>query len=173
MLDEYCKYKKSIDPNYVCSDIPKSASSGSAGKEYLEKGITTYSESDRAKAEELQAKIRAEKQQSSGDNSLSFDTDVSQVLLVGIAIVILAIIIAVAKSRGKTDSNQYVQQKYVSRRGFSWQTKEQVKLRQRGRCVKCDRYPTHWEFHHIAGRDNNDISNCQGLCHDCHDDKTF
>lgn len=87
-----------------------------------------------------------------------------------IFIVILAIIVGVAKSRGKSTS---LEQQYVPRRNFSWATKEMVKIKQGGRCANCGKFPTHWEFHHVGSRDNNDISNCKGLCHDCHDDVTY
>jgi len=101
----------------------------------------------------------------------AFDDLDDNSVIVGIVIfiVIIVIIAGVAKSRGKSTSPQ----QYVPRRAFSWTTKEMVKVRQAGRCAKCGKFPTHWEFHHKAGRDNNDISNCMGLCHDCHDDVTY
>ena len=93
-------------------------------------------------------------------------------VIIGIVafIIIIVIIVGIVKSRGKSTSSQ---QQYVPRQEFSWTTKEMVKVKQGGRCAKCGKFPTHWEFHHKAGRDNNDISNCMGLCHDCHDDVTY
>lgn len=55
---------------------------------------------------------------------------------------------------------------------FSQDTKDLAKKRQNGRCAKCHEYPNHWEFDHIESRGDNSLRNCQGLCLDCHQDKT-
>ncbi len=59
------------------------------------------------------------------------------------------------------------------REDFSDVVKEQVLFRQRHRCAICNRILSVVEFHHIDGnRSNNDISNCQALCPNCHAIKT-
>ena len=51
--------------------------------------------------------------------------------------------------------------------------KEEVRIRQDGKCNMCQKPPPRWEYDHIDGnRDNNDLSNCQGLCPNCHSVKT-
>ena len=51
--------------------------------------------------------------------------------------------------------------------------KEQVRERQDGKCNKCGRAPPHWEYHHRNGdRSDNSLSNCEGLCPNCHSLKT-
>ena len=84
-------------------------------------------------------------------------------------IIIIVIIAAIAKSR-KSRPTSY---KDIARKSFTYQTKELIKKQQRGKCASCERYPTHWEFDHINGRGDNSIENCQGLCRDCHQDKTL
>lgn len=85
-------------------------------------------------------------------------------------LIIIVIIAAVAKSRRKPSSISY---KDVARKSFTYQTKEMIKRQQRGKCASCGKYPTHWEFDHINGRGDNSMENCQGLCRDCHQDKTL
>ncbi len=59
--------------------------------------------------------------------------------------------------------------KGVVRRGWNEQEKEQVRNRQDGRCKKCGNIPPRWEYHHRDGnRSNNSMSNCEGLCPNCH-----
>jgi len=91
---------------------------------------------------------------------------------VGIGIVIFIIIIAVVVKASQSNSEPELY-KDVERKDFTFATKERVKALQKGRCAECERYPTHWEFDHINGRGDNSIENCQGLCRDCHQDKTL
>jgi len=59
------------------------------------------------------------------------------------------------------------------RRGWTEQEKQRVRNRQQGKCNKCRRIPPRWHYDHIDGdRSNNSMSNCQGLCPNCHDVKT-
>lgn len=96
--------------------------------------------------------------------------DSGAVIGVIIVIVIIIIIAGIAKSRGQEKTVEY---KDIQRKGFSNYTKESVKEQKNGRCAICNKIPTHWEFDHINGRGDNDIRNCQGLCRDCHQDKTL
>ena len=92
-----------------------------------------------------------------------------------VGIIILAIIIGIVKSRsGRPELEREPGEISVgARKSFSKLVKEAVKEQQQGRCAVCGEIPTHWEFDHINRRDDNDISNCQGLCLDCHQDKTL
>ena len=59
------------------------------------------------------------------------------------------------------------------RRGWTEDEKESVRNRQGGVCNKCGRHPPRWEYHHRDGnRSNNNLSNCEGLCPNCHSVKT-
>jgi len=59
------------------------------------------------------------------------------------------------------------------RRGWTEDEKRQVRRKQDGRCNKCGDTPPRWEYHHRDGnRSNNSMSNCEGLCPNCHSVKT-
>ena len=59
------------------------------------------------------------------------------------------------------------------RRGWNEIQKKQVQNRQEGVCNICGEIPPIWRFDHKDGnRNNNSMSNCQGLCPNCHDVKT-
>jgi len=65
------------------------------------------------------------------------------------------------------------EKKLRKRKNFSKLTKETVLKKQRNRCKKCWRKMEPPHFDHIDGnRTNNDISNCQALCPNCHAKKT-
>lgn len=91
-------------------------------------------------------------------------------IAIGVFVVIIIIAGIAAASRKKSKSDSY---KEVERKDFTFVTKERVKELQKGKCAKCERYPTHWEFDHIDTRGDNSIENCQGLCRDCHQKKTL
>jgi len=57
----------------------------------------------------------------------------------------------------------------LRRRGWNDEQKTVVKRRQGWVCNRCKETPNNWEFHHRDGnRSNNDLSNCEGLCPNCH-----
>ena len=86
-----------------------------------------------------------------------------------IGVIIFVIIIAgIAKAASKSESY-----KDVERADFTRKTKDHVMELQHGRCAECKKFPRHWEFDHIDSRGDNSIENCQGLCRDCHQDKTL
>lgn len=59
------------------------------------------------------------------------------------------------------------------RRSFPLEVKRQTLRDQDHRCAICRRNKGIWDYDHIDGnRTNNDISNCQALCPDCHAKKT-
>lgn len=62
----------------------------------------------------------------------------------------------------------------VKRKGWSADQKTQVRQRQSGMCNKCGHPPPRWEFHHKDdNRSNNSLSNCEGLCPNCHSIETY
>ncbi len=63
--------------------------------------------------------------------------------------------------------------KNIVRKGWSESEKEQVRIDQDGKCALCHKPPPRWEYDHIDGnRSNDSVSNCQGLCPNCHSIKT-
>jgi multisubunit Na+/H+ antiporter MnhB subunit len=59
------------------------------------------------------------------------------------------------------------------RRSFPLEVKKQVLRDQDHKCAICRRNKGTWDYDHIDGnRTNNDVSNCQALCPDCHAKKT-
>ncbi len=70
-------------------------------------------------------------------------------------------------------NGKYRKGKGTVRRGWNEQQKRKVRNRQNGRCASCNDTPPRWEYHHIDGnRSNNDMSNCEGLCPNCHSVET-
>ncbi len=62
----------------------------------------------------------------------------------------------------------------VKRKGWTSDQKAQVRQRQSGMCNSCGHPPPRWEFHHKDGnRSNNSLSNCEGLCPNCHSIETY
>jgi len=62
----------------------------------------------------------------------------------------------------------------LPRKGWSEVEKEQVRIRQDGKCAKCQKPPpARWEYHHMdSDTSNNSLDNCEGLCPNCHSVKT-
>jgi len=62
----------------------------------------------------------------------------------------------------------------LPRKGWTEVQKEQVRIRQDGKCAKCQKPPpARWEYHHMDGdTSNNSLDNCEGLCPNCHSVKT-
>ena len=71
------------------------------------------------------------------------------------------------------DQNLESEKINIIRKGWTEIEKEQVRILQDGKCQKCGRPPPRWEYHHKDGnRSNDSISNCEGLCPNCHSVKT-
>ena len=59
------------------------------------------------------------------------------------------------------------------RKPFSKLTKEKTLEHQKNKCKKCGKKSAVWDFDHKDGKkSNNDVSNCQALCPNCHAKKT-
>jgi len=94
--------------------------------------------------------------------------------LIGIVvfIIIIVIIAGIVKGSRKPKQETYYSQS-TTRRGWTEIEKEQVRNRQDGKCNKCGRPPPRWEYHHRDGnRSNDSMSNCEGLCPNCHSVET-
>jgi len=79
-----------------------------------------------------------------------------------IIVIILAIIAGRYRKKFLAES--------LPRKGWTEVEKEQVRIRQDGKCAKCQKPPpARWEYHHMDGdRSNNSLENCEGLCPNCH-----
>ena len=95
-----------------------------------------------------------------------------------ILIIIVAILIAISKAKPLpsptySDNTDYSYTAPVVRRGWTVDEKEQVRIRQDGKCAHCGKPPPRWDYHHVDGdRSNNSLSNCEGLCPNCHSVET-
>lgn len=83
-----------------------------------------------------------------------------------IVVIIIIIVIAIAASRrGKPEVGE--------RKGFSESVKKEVLKKQDHKCNICNRLLDVVDYDHIDGnRSNNDVSNCQALCPNCHAKKS-
>jgi len=65
-----------------------------------------------------------------------------------------------------------IKSEIIQRLDWSKIDKEEIMTSQYGRCYMCYRTPSRWIFDHIDGdASNNDKSNVQGLCPNCHSEK--
>ncbi|MGD9533377.1 MAG: PsbP-related protein [Candidatus Nitrosocosmicus sp.] len=106
-------------------------------------------------------------------STTSSDSSDSKYILyvIGFLIFVFIIIFAVYKIKRRLSKRKRV--KYVERRGFSDSDKNEILHRQKNLCAHCKRFLSVRDFDHIDGdRSNNDISNCQALCPNCHAIKT-
>ena len=59
------------------------------------------------------------------------------------------------------------------RKGFSNSIKQSTILKQKSLCAICNKFSPLWEYDHKDNdRSNNNQSNCQALCPNCHANKT-
>ena len=83
----------------------------------------------------------------------------------------LKLIIDLLLAYGKASSE--AKKKFGKRNRFSQATRKKRRAVQHFRCNMCYRILEHVDFHHIDGnRSNNDFSNCEALCPNCHAKKT-
>jgi len=88
-------------------------------------------------------------------------------------IILAGAIIILAENAPKTNNFNYIslipQPKPQRRQEFSESDKKTTRYHQWFRCDECHEFNSNLEFHHKDGQNwNNDISNCQGLCPNCH-----
>lgn len=126
--------------------------------------------------------------QKSGSNSqtvpqTNLQHNGEQWVYVTIGIVVLVIMIKVIAKKLQSGSGYVGIKNYDgvgdyddgkgARRGWNEKQKQAVRIRQHGKCAKCRIPPPRWEYHHRNGdRSDNSLSNCEGLCPNCHSVKT-
>ena len=94
-------------------------------------------------------------------------------VIVGIVIIVLKNASQGAYSPQDSNNTDYSYTAPVVRRGWTVDEKEQVRIRQDGKCAHCGKPPPRWDYHHVDGdRSNNSMSNCEGLCPNCHSVET-
>ena len=101
------------------------------------------------------------------DETIKEDSPIKYVVGAGlIFVIILAIITGRYRKKFFAES--------LPEKGWSEVEKEQVRIRQDGKCAKCQKPPpARWEYHHMDGdTSNNSLDNCEGLCPNCHSVKT-
>lgn len=99
-------------------------------------------------------------------DSTGFTND--QIIWGSVIISFIIIIYAVLKKKSSSSVLEL-----LPRRGWTEIEKEQVRIRQDGKCAKCQRPPPRWEYHHKdSDRSNNSLDNCEGLCPNCHSVET-
>jgi len=114
------------------------------------------------------------------ENSIGFDiSDILDPKNFGLdwkeeAVIELASAIVVASDKVKKLQKTTTSSKYRrKRRQFSKLTKQKVLIQQNFRCVSCHNHLEIADFDHVdENSSNNDISNCQALCPNCHAVKT-
>ena len=100
-----------------------------------------------------------------------------------ILIIIVGVLIVISKAKPSQlpstdtapifDNTDYSYTAPVVRRGWTVDEKEQVRIRQDGKCAHCGKPPPRWDYHHVDGdRSNNSTDNCEGLCPNCHSVET-
>jgi len=101
------------------------------------------------------------------DETIKEDSPIKYVVGAGLIFVIILAILA-GRYRKKFLAES------LPRKWWSEVEKEQVRIRQDGKCAKCQKPPpARWEYHHMDGdTSNNSLDNCEGLCPNCHSVKT-
>ena len=97
------------------------------------------------------------------------------------SVVVIPVITFLAWTASKKQAQQYVaNQQYTLaqrpkiRKNWTEQEKQQVRISQGGNCFRCGIPPERWEYHHAdKDRSNNSLSNCHGLCPNCHRNATY
>jgi len=91
------------------------------------------------------------------------------VVLVGVGLVLREIAPKNYYFKPKLVPNNYFQLKPLPRKEFTDSDKKTTRIYQNYRCDECHQFNANLQYHHKDGhRWNNDISNCQGLCPNCH-----
>ena len=95
----------------------------------------------------------------------------NDVTIIGATLFISGMIFGLTLVFGKP--NKKTSKKNLIRHGWTPNEKEQVRIRQDGKCAHCGNPPPRWHYHHVDGnRSNNSMNNCEGLCPNCHDVET-
>ena len=102
------------------------------------------------------------------DETIEEDSQVKYVVGVGLVFVIILAILA-----GRYRKKFFAESLPIKE--WTEVEKEQVRIRQDGKCAKCQKPPpARWEYHHMDGdRNNSSLENCEGLCPNCHSIETY
>lgn len=110
------------------------------------------------------------------NRNIDDDNTIAGIAIVIFIIMVIAIIAAKSRKSSSSYDYQYTSPVYDNgvRRGWTEIEKETVRIRQGGKCNRCGRPPPRWEYHHLDGnRGNNNLSNCEGLCPNCHSVESY
>lgn len=105
---------------------------------------------------------------STSDEILVTDIQIGYII---IGVIVFIIIIAVISKASQSKSEPKSEYDYRNAKRQGWTPAEQLEVRNRqnGKCYDCEEPPNNWEYHHKDGnRGNNNLSNCVGLCPNCH-----
>jgi len=109
---------------------------------------------------------------------VDFYTTILYAMFIAIPIIIILVFYYMVKPsfqarKSSSYSTNYNTLQPKIRKSWNEFEKEQIRIRQDGKCAICQKPPPRWEYDHIDGnRENNELSNCQGLCPNCHSVKT-
>ncbi len=200
ILDEYCKNNWKTDP-VQCPDYVPEGYFDRTPSEFSQNKFTAEDEEKRqqlAQNPDLKCPSGTYYGKDNQGNTVCRDSDTNQLvdpntglrfdsqtgnvslndnqtggIVIGVIIIII-IIAGIAKAASsKSGSNNYETYQDVSRRGWTSDEKEQVRIRQGGQCAHCGKPPPRWEYHHKNGnRGDNGMRNCEGLCPNCHSVET-
>jgi 5-methylcytosine-specific restriction endonuclease McrA len=94
------------------------------------------------------------------------------VVFIGVVIIVMKDRLSNPPQSNYSDDYSYTVSP-ITRKGWTVDEKEQVRIRQDGKCAHCNKPPPRWEYHHANGdRSNNSLENCEGLCPNCHSVET-
>jgi len=109
--------------------------------------------------------------------SVQFSDDQTTYVVIGIVVLIIIVAIIIGASRKQSEPESYQD---LPRQNFSSEVEEQTLKKQDSKCNDCKKpigvvkgRTVYFEYDHIDGNNNNnDPSNCQVLCKNCHQNKT-
>ena len=80
-------------------------------------------------------------------------------------------LVGILNEVAKAYSEAEKKKKPGKRKNFSKKAKQLALIRQNFRCAKCRTRLRYRDFHHKKSRTDNDFSNCEALCLECHAEK--
>jgi len=145
------------------------------GEQLDEANLERFAEIEEANRLQLEREnelIRIQEQE-----SIQFSDDQTIYISIGIVVLIIIVAVIIGASRKQSEPEEY---KDLPRRNFSPDVGEQTLQNQHNRCNECKEpigvvkgRMVMFDYDHIDGNHfNNDSSNCQVLCKNCHAIKT-
>jgi len=103
--------------------------------------------------------------------SIQFGDDQTTYVVIGTVVIIIIVAIIIGASRKQSEPE--LPPELLPRRGWTDSQHKEIMARQDGVCANCGEHSGSFQFDHIDGNsNNNDMSNAQGLCPNCHDRKS-